>query len=203
MEFGRAHSSSQRSSDQIGNTPPPSCQSLQMTLAGPPPPAGVIVFSPSSHVLAAAIAHLHIIRARDRRIRATLCAQCIGAILDRLYTSGQLHTIFNSSIGAAHSSSQRPSIWIGDTPPPGCRSEQSDARWISSPSGRCLFSGPGFWATTPATATRLRHAFRRHARGYRRTEACIPCMGAMQHCLCNFCSERLYFRASDDGQQER
>ncbi len=48
-EFGRAHSSSQRSSDQIGNTPPPSCQSPLMTLAGPPPPAGVILFSPPLH----------------------------------------------------------------------------------------------------------------------------------------------------------
>lgn len=45
QEFGVAHSSSQRSSDTIGNTPPPSCQSLLMTPAGPPPPAGVIVFA--------------------------------------------------------------------------------------------------------------------------------------------------------------
>jgi hypothetical protein len=44
-EFGAAHSSSQRSSDTIGNTPPPSCQSLLMTPAGSPPPAGVIVFA--------------------------------------------------------------------------------------------------------------------------------------------------------------
>ena len=43
MEFGAAHSSSQRPSDTIGNTPPPSCQSSLVTPAGPPPPAGVII----------------------------------------------------------------------------------------------------------------------------------------------------------------
>lgn len=158
-EFGRAHSSSQRSSDQIGNTPPPSCQSPLMTLAGPPPPAGVIVFQLSSPQESQHVEQLHNIRAHSGRARPEPCTGRIGAILEQLYPSARLHTIFNSSIGAAHSSSQRPSIWIGDTPPPGCRSEQSDARWISSPSGRCLFLAPHISGSFPATTTRLRRAF--------------------------------------------
>lgn len=174
-----------------------------MTLAGPPPPAGVIVFNRPPARRPSAFAQLHNIRAYFCHIHSPPCTQRIGAILDQRYPSARPHTILNSSIGAAHSSSQRPSIWIGDTPPPGCRSEQSDARWISSPSERCLFFGPESGSRASLIKPRLAMRSERHPVCARRDQACTPCMGAMQHCLCNFCSKRLYSRSSDDGQQER
>ncbi len=171
-EFGRAYSSSQRSSDQIGNTPPPGCQSLQMTLAGPPPPAGVIVFQSSPPQESQRLEQLHNIRAHYGRVRPKLCIGRIGAILEQLYPSARLHTIFNSSIAAAHSSSQRPSIWIGDTPPPGCRSEQSDARWTSSPSERCLFLPLDFVQDLQSPHSDCAMRIERHSWPCDRAEAC-------------------------------
>jgi len=166
-------------------------------------PSGRYCFSVFPPQESQRLEQLHNIRAHYGRVRPKLCIGRIGAILEQLYPSARLHTIFNSSIGAAHSSSQRPSIWIGDTPPPGCRSEQSDARWISSPSGRCLFLAPHISGSFQPRQVDCAARFRRQPRTRHCAEACTACMGAMQHCLCNFCSKRLYSRASDDGQQER
>ena len=135
-------------------------------------PSGRYCFSVSPPQESQRLEQLHNIRAHYGRVRPKLCTGRIGAILEQLYPSVRLHTIFNSSIGAAHSSSQRPSIWIGDTPPPGCRSEQSDARWTSSPSERCLFLPLDFGRDLQSPHSDCAMRIERHSWPCDRAEAC-------------------------------
>jgi len=138
QEFGVAHSSSQRSSDTIGNTPPPSCQSLLMTPAGPPPPAGVIVLPDTWPT----IPTMQIPRrpASARTAFSTggpnACGSCMGAIPIARFCPPSAQAISFSSVGRR---SPPPNVPAKDWQPlllPSCQS--ISATPAGSPSRRAL-----------------------------------------------------------------
>ncbi|MGF6171741.1 hypothetical protein ABIE33_000015 [Ensifer sp. 4252] len=197
MEFGAAHSSSQRPSDTIGNTPPPSCQSPSMTLAGPPPPAGVILFSPSSSLLQPIATAAQYLRIFPPILRLGMRFSHGCHETSELHKFTRLNYLQLIDRGGAlpapldldrqHSSSQLPI--------------RTKRRSLDLLPQRALFDS-GTASSLCHLLSRCRPAAALTARyphdGQR--EACVGCMGAMQHCLCNFCSNRLYSGSSDDGQ---
>jgi len=104
MEFEVAHSSSQRLFDTIGNTPPPSCQSILTTPAGPPPPAGVVVcagrtvFPPLRHDFPKESSLPALTALRDAH-SGFAWAFCMDAIPAVLFHGAKRLPIWGSSLG--------------------------------------------------------------------------------------------------------
>lgn len=200
MEFGAAHSSSQRPSDTIGNTPPPSCQSPSMALAGPPPPAGVILFSlPISFILLGRSACTMFVQIWPPLCGAMqLAHRCHEAFdlpkpgsldyLQLIDRGGALLLPAPLDLDRQHSSSQLPI--------------RTKRRSLDLLPQRALFdSSQPFRSAVSDSAFAIRRRKQHLPPECRHKEACKSCMGAMQHYLCKFRPNRLYFGTSDDGQQ--
>ncbi len=200
QEFGVAHSSSQRSSDTIGNTPPPSCQSLLMTPAGPPPPAGVIVLpnawptiptmqNPSSPCERS----YRIQHQRAERMRLMHGCHSNRALLPAV-RAGYILLMGRATI----SSSQRPRQGLAAPPPPKLPIDISNARRVSSP------AGVDFFALQPTNPTWLvylcdaKSGFWPEFRlNFRLT--CTKRMGAIRQLRCPFSQRSVYSNPSDQG----
>jgi hypothetical protein len=143
MEFGATHSSSQRPSDTIGNTPPPSCQSSLVTPAGPPPPAGVIILRKAHGFHPESPPHVRPPAQRFRKYASPMCGHMRGLhgchshpALPPEARAGYIKPIGRVTI----SSSQRPRQDWQPLLLPGCQSISATPAGSPPPAGVVFFA---------------------------------------------------------------
>ena len=125
QEFGATHSSSQL---PITN----------MTPAGPPPPAGVIVFARA--LQDADPARFSQTFSHSARASRNACGQRMGAIPTGRYHPAKAGSIQASSIGRRTPPPSGPPTGLAAPPPPRLPVDISNARRLPSPGGRCSFA---------------------------------------------------------------
>ena len=131
IEFGATHSSSQRLSDTIGNTPPPSCQSSLVTPAGPPPPAGVTVCARRAGKSFPSAQNLH----NKARFMVNPCTMRMGGIPIERFRARARRCIHYPSVGQR---TPPPSVPRQDWRPlllPGCQSRSATPAGPPPPAG--------------------------------------------------------------------